>query len=197
LSNVTAGLRNLKNRCRRFESGSWEGLLDNHHKAEELLAERFEEGEHGVAQSADGPTDGEAVVAGIRACLDLEPKTLVLQVDLANAFNDFDRVAMFDELRSHFPELLLFSAASMRSRPDYYLDGIAGIGSCCSPVRGHVRGTLLRVLHLPYPITARCQPRRQPFQTSSSHCSLTISTLSACQREPLPPSSTCRAVYPR
>jgi hypothetical protein len=42
------GLRNLKNRCCRFESGDWEGLLDDHHEAEELLAERFEEGSTGL-----------------------------------------------------------------------------------------------------------------------------------------------------
>jgi hypothetical protein len=35
-------------------------LLNDHHEAEELLAERFEEGEHGAAQLADGPTDEEA-----------------------------------------------------------------------------------------------------------------------------------------
>jgi hypothetical protein len=51
---------------------------------------------------------GVANPGGCEACLDLEPETLVLQVDLANAFNEFDRVAMFDELRSHFKELLPF-----------------------------------------------------------------------------------------
>jgi hypothetical protein len=38
----SAGLRNLKDRCRRFESGDWEGLLDDHHEADELLAAQFE-----------------------------------------------------------------------------------------------------------------------------------------------------------
>jgi hypothetical protein len=51
----SAGLRNLKDRCHRFESGDWEGLLDDHHEAGELLAERFEEGEHGAAQLAMSP----------------------------------------------------------------------------------------------------------------------------------------------
>ena len=54
------------------------------------------------------PGGCEAVVAGIRACLDVEPSSLVLQVDLANAFNEVDRVAMFEELRSHFPDLIPF-----------------------------------------------------------------------------------------
>jgi hypothetical protein len=70
----------------------------------ERFSKFFSSLQYGVAT----PGGCEAVVAGIRACLDLEPETLVLQVDLANAFNEFDRVAMFDELRSHFPELLPF-----------------------------------------------------------------------------------------
>ncbi|GAQ92057.1 hypothetical protein KFL_009140010, partial [Klebsormidium nitens] len=66
-----AGLRNLKERCRRFESGDWEGLLDDHHEAEDLLAERFEEGEHGAAQLAGEPTAEEAQARRIRRCLRL------------------------------------------------------------------------------------------------------------------------------
>jgi hypothetical protein len=46
-------------------------LLDDHHEAEELLAERFEEGEHGAAQLADGPTDEEAQARRIRRSLRL------------------------------------------------------------------------------------------------------------------------------
>jgi hypothetical protein len=45
------------------------GLLDDHHKAEELLAERFEEGEHGAAQLADGPPNEEAQARRIRRSL--------------------------------------------------------------------------------------------------------------------------------
>jgi hypothetical protein len=67
----SAGLRNLKDRCRRFKSGDWESLLDDHHEAEELLAERFEEGEHGAAQLADGPTDEEVHARRIRRSLRL------------------------------------------------------------------------------------------------------------------------------
>jgi hypothetical protein len=70
----------------------------------ERFSEFFSPLQYGVAT----PRGCEAVVAGIWVCLDLEPETLVLQVDLANAFNQFDRVAMFDELRSHFPKLLPF-----------------------------------------------------------------------------------------
>jgi hypothetical protein len=44
-------------------------LLDDHHKAKELLAERFEEGEHGAAQLADGPTDEETQARRIRCSL--------------------------------------------------------------------------------------------------------------------------------
>jgi hypothetical protein len=47
-------------------------------------------------------------VTGIRAYIKQEPQSLVLQVDLANAFNEVDRVAMFEELRDHFPELVPF-----------------------------------------------------------------------------------------
>jgi hypothetical protein len=54
------------------------------------------------------PGGCEAIVAGIRAYIKQEPQSLVLQVDLANAFNDVDRVAMFEELRDHFPELVPF-----------------------------------------------------------------------------------------
>ncbi|GAQ91995.1 protein with reverse transcriptase-like domain [Klebsormidium nitens] len=70
----------------------------------ERFREFFTPLQYGVAT----PGGCEAVVAGIWACLDLEPETLFLQVDLANAFNEVDRVAMFDELRLHFPELLPF-----------------------------------------------------------------------------------------
>jgi hypothetical protein len=50
----------------------------------------------------------EVIVAGIRAYIEQEPQSLVLQVDLANAFNEVDRVAMFEKLRDHFPELVPF-----------------------------------------------------------------------------------------
>lgn len=67
----SAGLRNLKERCRRFESGDWEGLLDDHHEAEDRLAEQFEEAERGSAQSAGEPTDEEVQARRIRRCLRL------------------------------------------------------------------------------------------------------------------------------
>jgi hypothetical protein len=60
--------------------------------------------QYGVAT----PGGCEAIVAGIRAYIEQEPQSLVLQVDLANAFNEVDRVAMFEELRDHFPELVPF-----------------------------------------------------------------------------------------
>jgi hypothetical protein len=60
--------------------------------------------QYGVAT----PGGCEAIVAGIRAYIEQEPQSLVLQVDLANAFNDVHRVAMFEELHDHFPELVPF-----------------------------------------------------------------------------------------
>jgi hypothetical protein len=50
----------------QFGSGDWEGLLDDHYEAEELLAERFKKGERGATQLADGPTDEEAQARRIR-----------------------------------------------------------------------------------------------------------------------------------
>jgi hypothetical protein len=45
---------------------------------------------------------------------------LVLQVDLANAFNEVDRVAMFEELWDHFPELVPF-VCSFYAEPSHLL----------------------------------------------------------------------------
>ena len=64
-----AGLRNLKDRCRRFESGDWEGLLDDYHETEDLLAERFEE--RAAQLAADEPTDEELQARRIRRSLRL------------------------------------------------------------------------------------------------------------------------------
>lgn len=47
----------------------------------------------------------ETVVAGIRATLDLHPEWVVLQVDVANAFNTISRATIFRALRSAGPEL--------------------------------------------------------------------------------------------
>ena len=64
------------------------------------------------------PGGCESIIAGIRALLDVDPESLVLQVDLANAFNEVDRSAIFEELRTHFPALIpftrLFYAGSSR-----------------------------------------------------------------------------------
>ena len=64
------------------------------------------------------PGGCESIVAGIRALLDVDPELLVMQVDLANAFNEVDRTAIFEELRAHFPALIpftrLFYASSSR-----------------------------------------------------------------------------------
>jgi hypothetical protein len=72
------------------------------------LRDRFQQHfaplQHGVAT----PGGCEAIVAGIRAYIKQEPQSHVLQVDLANAFKEVDRVAMFEELRDHFPELVSF-----------------------------------------------------------------------------------------
>jgi hypothetical protein len=65
--------------------------------------QRFAPLQYGVATPG-----GCEVVAGIRAYIEQEPQSLVLQVDLANAFNEVDCVAMFEELRDHFPELVPF-----------------------------------------------------------------------------------------
>jgi hypothetical protein len=62
--------------------------------------------QYGVATPPGGC---ETIVADIRAYIEQEPQSLVLQVDLANAFNEVDRVAMFEELRDHFPELVPFA----------------------------------------------------------------------------------------
>ncbi len=55
------------------------------------------------------PGGCESIIAGVRALLDVDPELLVLQVDLANAFNEVDRVAIFEELRTHFPALIPFT----------------------------------------------------------------------------------------
>jgi hypothetical protein len=60
--------------------------------------------QYGVAT----PGGCEAIVAGIRAYIEQEPQSLVLQVDLADAFNEVDCVVMFEELWDHFPKLVPF-----------------------------------------------------------------------------------------
>jgi hypothetical protein len=55
------------------------------------------------------PAGCKTIVAGVRALLEADPELLVLQVDMANAFNEVDRVAIFEELRAHFPALLPFA----------------------------------------------------------------------------------------
>ncbi|GAQ93619.1 hypothetical protein KFL_017180010, partial [Klebsormidium nitens] len=55
------------------------------------------------------PGGCESIIAGIRALLDADPELLVMQVDLANAFNEVDRTAIFEELRAHFPALIPFT----------------------------------------------------------------------------------------
>jgi hypothetical protein len=54
------------------------------------------------------PGGCESIIAGIRALLNADPELLVLQADLANAFNEVDRTAIFEELRTHFPSLIPF-----------------------------------------------------------------------------------------
>jgi AcrR family transcriptional regulator len=93
------------------------------------LRDRFQQHFAPLQYGVATPGGCEAIVAGIRAYIEQEPQSLFLQVDLANAFNEVDRVAMFEELRDHFPELVAFvrglSAASMQSLVGYCLDGIA------------------------------------------------------------------------
>jgi hypothetical protein len=72
------------------------------------LRDRFQQHFAPLQYGVATPGGCEAIVAGIRAYIKREPQSLVLRVDLANAFNEVDRVAMFEELRDHFPELVPF-----------------------------------------------------------------------------------------
>jgi hypothetical protein len=59
--------------------------------------------------AVSNPGGCESIVAEIRALLDMDPELLVMQVDLANAFNEVDCKAIFEELRAHFPMLIPFT----------------------------------------------------------------------------------------
>jgi hypothetical protein len=51
----------------------------------------------------------EATVVGVGAYIKQEPQSLVLRVDkLLGVFNKVDRIAMFEELWDHCPELVPF-----------------------------------------------------------------------------------------
>ncbi len=82
------------------------------------MRDAFEQYFSPLQYAVSTPGGCESIIAGVRALLDLDPDLLVLQVDLANAFNEIDRVAIFEELRTHFPALVpftrLFYAASSR-----------------------------------------------------------------------------------
>jgi hypothetical protein len=43
------------------------------------------------------------------ALLNLDPEVLVMQVNLANPFNEVDCTAIFEELKAHFPTLIIFT----------------------------------------------------------------------------------------
>jgi hypothetical protein len=56
------------------------------------LRDRFQQHFAPLQYGVASPGGCEAIVAGIRAYIEQEPQSLVLHVDLANAFNEVDRV---------------------------------------------------------------------------------------------------------
>jgi hypothetical protein len=75
------------------------------------LRDRFQQHFAPLQYRVATPGGCEARVAGIRAYIKQEPQSLVLHVDFkanVTVFNEVDRVAMFEELWDHFPELVPF-----------------------------------------------------------------------------------------